>query len=446
MWRETTPEKLLPRLRGLAALRGVLDSPAGQRFTRLLELLTRDEPTEPVAEACGGLWRELLSGLASNESLLPDAWQSHLVERLLEDENAFSLAAERGPERGPPGESALEQVRLELRVLQSAFSTTRELISLVEDRYPQLSGLWSPLEAEASPASERSEARRKLAHSLAGAYDWGESAGELSRHFAANGAGEFGRRRAFRWVAGGLSPVSEVDPVRLSGLFGYERQREPLVANTRRFVTGRPAHHALLYGLPGTGKSATVKALLNEYAASGLRLVELSREDLGELPRLLERLRGRGMRFVVFVDDLSFEEDEVEYKALKALLEGSTAAPPENVRVYATSNRRNLIKERFSDREEGDDVHLRDSMQEKLSLAARFGLRVTFLSPDRAAYLKIVSGLARERKLDIDEDELARRAAQWEMRNAGRSGRSARQFVDELEAELSDPPAWNDEV
>ena len=140
--------------------------------------------------------------------------------------------------------------------------------------------------------------------------------------------------------------------MRLAGLISYEREREPLILNTEHFLAGLPAHHALLYGPPGTGKSSTVKAVLNEYADRGFRLVEVKKEDLGELPRVLEVLRGRGPRFVLFVDDLSFEEHEVEYKALKALLEGSVEEPPENVRVYATSNRRNLIRETFSDREE----------------------------------------------------------------------------------------------
>jgi predicted AAA+ superfamily ATPase len=210
-----------------------------------------------------------------------------------------------------------------------------------------------------------------------------------------------------------------------------------MLRNTERLLAGLPSHHTLLYGLPGTGKSSTVKAILNEYAERGLRLVELAKEDLRELPRLLETLRGRGPRFILFIDDLSFEEHEVEYKSLKALLEGSVEEPPENVRLYATSNRRNLIRERFSDREEGDDVHARDTMQEKLSLAARFGLSVTFPSPDQNRYLEIVSGLVRDRGIEILDEELEGRALLWDRWHAGRSGRTARQFVDELEAELA---------
>ncbi len=207
-----------------------------------------------------------------------------------------------------------------------------------------------------------------------------------------------------------------------------------MVLNTERFLSGLPAHHALLYGPPGTGKSSTVKAVLNEYAGAGLRLVEVRKEDLADLGGVLEDLRGRGPRFVVYVDDLSFEEHEVEYKALKALLEGSVEDPPENVRVYATSNRRNLIRESFSDRE-NDDIHAHDTMQEKLSLAARFGLRLTFPSPDQSRYLEIVSGIAQERGLKIPQDTLRERALLWDRWHAGRSGRTARQLVDELQAE-----------
>jgi predicted AAA+ superfamily ATPase len=183
---------------------------------------------------------------------------------------------------------------------------------------------------------------------------------------------------------------------------------------------------------------------LNEYADRGLRLVEVAKEDLKSLPRVLETLRARAPRFILFVDDLSFEEHEVEYKALKALLEGSIEEPPENVRVYATSNRRNLIRERFSDREEGgagDDVHARDTMQEKLSLAARFGLRVTFPTPDQQGYLEIATGLARRRGIRIPDEELRERAVLWDRWHAGRSGRTARQFVDELQAEMSRDPS-----
>ena len=419
--------------RGLGVLRGALESPGVQSLLTLLETLGQERPDPMLLSGTfGRLWSELAR---EPDPLLPDAWQSHLVGRILDDENPFSLGAERG-EASP---MVVEQARRDLRVLRSLFDLDSEtLISAVEHAAPELTGLWTPwttpdFVAEDSP-------RHGVASKLARISDWSKVIGLLEDHYARHGAGLFGSHRAFRWSRGALAPVERPDPVSLKDLIGYERDRETLRLNTRRLLAGLPAHHALLYGLPGTGKSSTVKALLNEYADEGLKLVEMAKEDLGELPRLLEVLRGRGPRFILFVDDLSFEEHEVEYKSLKALLEGSVEEPPENVRVYATSNRRNLIREAFSDREEdgSDDVHARDTMQEKLSLSARFGLRLTFPTPNQKRYLEIVRGLAKRRDLEFPGEDLEERALLWDRWHAGRSGRTARQFVDELEAELNE--------
>ncbi len=428
-------EHLLLRARGLAVLRGVLASSAARDILSLLGLFTVERPeSAAVAENFGRLWEELA---VEAGVLLPDAWQSHLAGRLLDDENPFSL----GAERRELSTTVVEQARRDLNTLQMLFDLDAgTMLSLVETAVPELEGRWTPWrdpEADAGK-SRRGEPRGDMARQLAAAEDWGDLVEALIEHYATHGAGTFGSHKAFRWEDGGLRAVPHPDPVRLSDLIGYEKEREPLRRNTQRLLAGLPSHHVLLYGLPGTGKSSTVKAVLNEYATVGLRLVELAKEDLEELTALLEALRGRGPCFILFIDDLSFEEHEVEYKALKALLEGSIEEPPGNVRLYATSNRRNLIRERFSDREEGDDVHERDTMQEKLSLVARFGLRLTFPSPDQRRYLEIVSGLARERGVKIPTGELEERALLWDRWHAGRSGRTARQFVDELEAELSE--------
>ena len=423
-------DRLLLRARGLAVLRGVLVSPVAGNLLALLALLSEKRP-EPAAVAgtFGRLWEELA---AEPGNLLPDAWQSHLVGRLLDEENPFSIGAEKG-ELTP---ALVEQVRRDLRALRPLFDLDAEtLLGVVEAAVPELEGAWMPW---TDMGRAGSAPRRALAEELATAEDWGGLVEPLAEHHARYGAGLLGRYQAFRWEAGALRPVPRPDPVLLEHLIGYGKEREPLLRNTERLLAGLPSHHALLYGLPGTGKSSTVKAVLNEYAGMGLRLVELAKEDLEELPAVLEALRRRGPRFILFVDDLSFEEHEVEYKALKALLEGSIEEPPGNVRLYATSNRRNLIRERFSDREEGDDVHARDTMQEKLSLVARFGLRLTFPSPDQKRYLDIISGLARERGIKIPTEELEERALLWDRWHAGRSGRTARQFVDELQAELSE--------
>jgi uncharacterized protein len=416
------------KTRGLAALRGVLDSSAARDFLALMELLAAGRPDpKAVAETFGRLWEELA---LEPDFLLPDAWQSHLVGRLLDGENPFAL----GAERGEVSQALAGQASRDLRTLQELFDLEAGvLLRMIEDAVPALSGVWVPWR---DPGRAEGESpRHAVARKLAAADDWGDCTELLADHYARHGAGGFGRYRAFRWRGGVLQAVAEPDPVRLTELVGYEREREPLLRNTERFLAGLPAHHALLYGLPGTGKSSTVKAVLNEYAGRGLRLVEVAKQDLGALPRVLETLRGRGPRFVLFVDDLSFEEHEVEYKSLKALLEGSVERPPENVRVYATSNRRNLVRERFSERE--DDVHARDTTEEKLSLAARFGLRVTFPTPDQQRYLVIVTGLVSQRGIEIPEEELIERAMLWDRWHAGRSGRTARQFVDELEAELA---------
>lgn len=431
-------EGLLLRARGLAVLRGVLRSPAARELLALLGLLASERPDQgSVAEIFGRLWEELA---VEADPMLPDAWQSHLVSRLVDDENPFSLAAE----KGKPSGALLEQVSRDLGTLGRLFDLDGEtLLGMIEEGVPELVGLWVPWSDPGRAGGD--PARQALAGELAArdARGWGDCAGLLAEHFARHGAGMFGRYRAFRWSADGLRAVPRPDQASLAGLVGYEGEREPLLRNTKHFLAGLPAHHVLLYGLPGTGKSSTVKAVLNEYAEDGLRLVEVAKEDLADLPLVLEVLRGRGGRFVLFVDDLSFEEHEVEYKALKALLEGSIEEPPENVRLYATSNRRNLIRENFSDRGDGvastgDDVHARDTMQEKLSLAARFGLRLTFPSPDQRRYLAIVAGLAEERGLGISAKDLQERALMWDRWHAGRSGRTARQFVDELEASLAD--------
>lgn len=401
-------------------------------MTALLEALALDGPgPDEVADLTGRLWAGLLWE-AGEESLVPDVWRSHLVGCVLDDENPWSLAAERSEEIDP---ALHEQAARELRVLQGLFGLgCGGLLEMVHDAAPELDGLWTPLESESAPASPAP--RPEIARRLAVAGDWGECVAGLEAHFASHGAGNFGRFRAFRWRERRLEPVSEPDPVSLSDLGGHEEEREPLLRNTERFLAGLPASHALVYGQPGTGKSSNVKAVLGAYAEQGLRAVEVAREDLGELPEVLDALRGRGVRCVVFVDDLSFEAHETDYKALKALLEGSLEASPGNVLLYATSNRRNLIRESFTERDE--DVHAHDTAREKLSLAARFGLRVTFLAPDQKKYLSMVENLARTRGLELPQEELHEKALAWEHRLSARSGRTARQFVDELQAGLAE--------
>ncbi|CAN5880621.1 ATP-binding protein [soil metagenome] len=432
LMQRTDIAELLVRVRGLALFRGIRDAPAVQHYLTLLEALSQERPdADLVAGTFGRLWKELSLG---SESLLPDAWQSYLVGCILDDENSFTL----GVERGAMNNLLMNQACLELRTLRSLFELDAGItFDLIDSALPGLTEMWVPWSKQ-DPAED--SARRTIAQKLAGIDDWGVCAELLADYYARNGAGSFGRYQAFRWGDGRIQPVPHPDPVRLAELIGYDAEQEQLIRNTRRLITGLPSHHVLLYGLPGTGKSSTVKALVNEYSDNGLRLVEVSKDDLRDLSAVLHELQSRGPSFIVFIDDLSFEEHEVEYKSLKALLQGSVEEPPANVRIYATSNRRNLIRESFSDRDEvgSDDVHARDTMQEKLSLAARFGLRVTFPAPDQREYLTIVRGLVQIRNIKISDEELTERALFWDQWHAGRSGRSARQFVLDLEADLAE--------
>jgi predicted AAA+ superfamily ATPase len=237
---------------------------------------------------------------------------------------------------------------------------------------------------------------------------------------------------------GQLTGVPAPDPIRLDQLVGYERERELVVQNTEQFLAGYPANSVLLYGDRGTGKSSTVKALLNEHAERGLRLIEVGRDDLADFPAIVRAVRNRPERFILFIDDLSFDEHERDYRGLKAVLEGSIEARPDNVVLYATSNRRHLVQERWTDREStlSAEIHGQDTMQEKLSLSDRFGIRVVFPSPDQRRYLAVVESLAQQRGLTLAGEVLQRRALQWAEWHNGRSGRTARQFVDHLQGEL----------
>lgn len=249
---------------------------------------------------------------------------------------------------------------------------------------------------------------------------------------------------AFCWQSragvGQFRPIRHPDIVRLEDLIGIDRQREVLVRNTRQFLRGAPANHVLLWGERGSGKSSIVKALLQRFADEGLRLVQVHRHDLLDLPEMIDRLWDRPESFILFCDDLSFEEDDAEYKELKALLEGGLTARPRNVLVYATSNRRHLMPEHMAERQpqrDGDEVHPNEAFAEKLSLADRFGIRLGFYQVDQRTYLEIVRHLSAVRGISVDAETLDREALRWALSYSGRSGRSARQFVDDLEGRLA---------
>ena len=250
---------------------------------------------------------------------------------------------------------------------------------------------------------------------------------------------------AFRWGKrggmGGLEPIVHPDLVELGDLFGLDREIGMLDRNTRQFVRGMPANNVLIWGERGTGKSSVVKGLLARFAAEGLRMIEVHRRDLMDLPEIVELLWDRPERFVLFCDDLSFMEDESVYLELKALLEGSLSARPDNVLVYATSNRRHLMPERLADNTfrfspDDDEIHPQETVEEKISLSDRFGLSIGFYRITQDTYFRIVRHLVDQRGLDMDAALLRRESLRWLQRASGRSGRVARQFVDDLEGRI----------
>ena len=250
------------------------------------------------------------------------------------------------------------------------------------------------------------------------------------------GYGMFAKHHVFTVENGQLVPVKYPDPQRLSELPGYEKEREKVIANTKALLAGMPANNVLLYGDAGTGKSTSIQALVNEYADQGLRLIELYKEQYDLIPDILRQVKGRNYRFLLFLDDLSFEENETSYKYLKAVMEGGAEAPPENVRICATSNRRHLVREVWSDRgdvEHNGDIHRSDTVEEKLSLASRFGLQIFYPAPTFEEYQQIVSALSEKAGTDLSPEQLRAAAATWQVRSGSRSGRTARQFVDQLE-------------
>lgn len=246
------------------------------------------------------------------------------------------------------------------------------------------------------------------------------------------GSGKISRYRGFRYQKDvGLIGIEHFDPISIDNIIGYERQKALLIANTEAFIQGLPSNHALLVGSRGTGKSSSVKAMINRYFRAGLRMVQISKDQLVDLADIMAQLRTyQSKKFIIFLDDLSFEEHEFEYKSLKSAIDGGIEAAPPNVLIYATSNRRHLIKERWDDKiGDGEDIHRMDTINEKISLSDRFGITISYSAPNQKEYLAILAHLAEINDLDITADELRAEAIKWEMTHSGRSGRSAQQLI-----------------
>lgn len=415
----------------LLLYQSVLEDATGVAFLNLLQALRHRDADGLSYLQAYGQWVKALA--SKNQS-----WQEYLLSQILRDENPFSQQAQyhKLADLPPALVAAASQ---DLQALQSLYECSGADISYWIQEAAQL-----PLAPVVwyleSDKIARSAQEIELVTAWQELEDWTDILADLANYYREFGTGIFAEYQAFRWQAGELVGILYPDPINLKELVGYELQREVLIKNTEFLLAGYPALHVLLYGSRGTGKSSLVKSLLNEYGDRNLRLIEVPKTELKDLPSIVERLRNLPQKFIIFVDDLSFEEDDDAFKALKVVLEGNLTARPQNVVVYATSNRRHLIREFFADRprpSDNEEVHAWDTMQEKLSFSDRFGLTLTFESADQKTYLTIVQHLAKQAAIKLPPEEIEQRALQWATRHNGRSGRTARQFVDFLSAELA---------
>ena len=393
------------RLHGLVVFRSLLDDPVVAKLVDLTDRMEAGAPGYcPVCDAAAQFEAALFEHTTN--------WGSYLSAAVLEAETVCVRQAASGT-LAPALQTALDS---ELAFLQALCGLTLdELLAAAGSATGQAQELaflprWetSSIDLPAAYAQRMSEVGKK-------------------------GYGMFAKHHVFTVENGQLVPVKYPDPQRLSELPGYEKEREKVIANTKALLAGMPANNVLLYGDAGTGKSSAVKAIANEFAPEGLRLVEVKKNQLYQIPDLMDKLAANPLKFILFFDDLSFTANDDNFAALKAILEGSVGGRAKNIAVYATSNRRHLIKETLTDRT-GDDIHEADTRQELMSLSARFGLTVTFQRPEKARFETILAELAKQHGIDMPMDQLLVKAEAFAIRAGGRSPRVAKQFIEQCES------------
>ena len=392
-------QELNIRLRSLAIFRALLEDPVIAALCEYLDCVGKVPSAEAVS--CYGAFVCRLYEAGS------DTLARYIQSVVGDNENPYIRRIGMGQK---PGEELEFCVREELAVLQAVADLTPEALRQELD----WEGYLPVFKAEQTDIP--GDYQRRC-----------ENIGQL-------GYGMYAKYRMFYInSANHIVPVRNPDKIRLSSLVDYKREQQIILDNTVALLEGKPAANILLTGDAGTGKSSTVKAVVNELYTKGLRILEVRKEQLHEIPGILDELNSNPLKFILFIDDLSFQKDDDNFSALKAILEGSVSAKSSNVVIYATSNRRHLVKESFSDRD-GDDVHRNDTMQEIISLSERFGIQITFQKPDKQTYLDIVTHLAQERGVQMDRKELETQAERFALSRGGRSARAANQFVDSLMA------------
>ena len=375
--------------------------------------------------------------LSEQHGLEGNLWHTYLTFLLVNDENAYSTACEiRGMIEGSINEVALH----DFVIMKELFDyDVQELGRNLGATAHELLFDYKGTKQEGHVYNRRIRDRIcTLAVHLAETKTPRDFKEVMTQFYKEFGVGKFGLHKAFRVEhteeGAKIVPITKIAHVRLDDLVGYEIPKKKLIENTEAFVRGRKANNCLLFGDAGTGKSTSIKEILNQYYEEGLRMIEVYKHQFQDLNDIIAQVKNRNYKFIIYMDDLSFEEFEIEYKYLKAVIEGGLERKPENVLIYATSNRRHLVREQWSDKNDrrDDDLHTSDTVQEKLSLVARFGVSIFFVGPDKKEFQKIVLELAKRNQIQMEKSELLLQANQWEMTHGGRSGRTAQQFIDYL--------------
>lgn len=395
----------------------------------------------PNAELVARIYDQIkrLLDLATDYGFDTNLWHNYLAFILITNENSFSMTSEKvGANDGTVNYFAKNDFKIFKKLFDFDFSEIEEALDI--DCFTIVNNYKAIGKKERMYNKNVSTKVQDISRAIEEAKDENDIFKIVTDFYKAYGVGMFGLNKAFRIVHptnGDMQfvPINNTEDVRLDDLIGYEIQKQKIVENTEAFVAGRKANNALLFGDSGTGKSTTIKAIINEYYDQGLRMIEIYKHQFQDLSQVISQIKNRNYRFIIYMDDLSFEEFETEYKYLKAVIEGGLEIKPDNVLIYATSNRRHLIRETWTDRtdlENNNGMHKSDTMQEKLSLVNRFGVTINYSKPSQKEYFQIVVGLAEKNGIHMTEEELCAEANKWELSHGGISGRTAQQFINYL--------------
>ena len=363
-------------------------------------------------------------------------WHNYLTFILITNENPFSITCEKiGANDGSVNEFAKNDFKVFMNLFNFDFSKIEKALGI--NCFSLISNYKAIVKKELMYNKNVSEKVQALSEKLENAKDEEEFFAGVTGFYKDYGVGMFGLNKAFRIIGNEngevrYNPINNMDKVMLDDLVGYEIQKQKLIENTEAFVQGRKANNTLLYGDSGTGKSTSIKAIVNQYYDQGLRMIEIYKHQFKDLSTVIARIKNRNYKFIIYMDDLSFEEFEIEYKFLKAVIEGGVETKPENILIYATSNRRHLIKETWNDRndmESTNGIHKSDTVEEKLSLVNRFGCQICYSKPSHKEFYDIVINLARRNNINMSDEELCAEANKWEISHGGISGRTAQQFI-----------------